>query len=128
MLGKGQALSEMPYKEYGGQLTAGASPLQTQAFGTAANLAVPSSVGAAAQTAGDIATKAQGINYTPTTFGNQFQAPTPYQSTTFTSGTFGQQQAEKYMNPYLQASLNPQLEEARRQAQITQQQNAAKMT
>jgi hypothetical protein len=32
------------------------------------------------------------------------------------------------MNPYLQASLNPQLEEARRQSQITQQQNAAKMT
>jgi hypothetical protein len=28
----------------------------------------------------------------------------------------------------LQASLNPQLEEARRQSQITQQQNAAKMT
>jgi hypothetical protein len=32
------------------------------------------------------------------------------------------------MNPYLQASLNPQLEEARRQSQITAQQNAAKMT
>jgi hypothetical protein len=32
------------------------------------------------------------------------------------------------MNPYLQQSLNPQLEEARRQSQITQMQNAAKMT
>jgi hypothetical protein len=32
------------------------------------------------------------------------------------------------MNPYLQAALNPQLDEARRQSQITQQQNAAKMT
>jgi hypothetical protein len=32
------------------------------------------------------------------------------------------------MNPYLEASLKPQLEEARRQSQITQQQNAAKMT
>jgi hypothetical protein len=32
------------------------------------------------------------------------------------------------MNPYLQASLNPQLEEARRQSQITQQQNAGRMT
>jgi hypothetical protein len=32
------------------------------------------------------------------------------------------------MNPYLQAALNPQLEEARRQSQITAQQNAAKMT
>jgi len=47
---------------------------------------------------------------------------------TFTSGTFDASAANKYMNPYLQASLNPQLEEARRQSQITQQQNAAKMT
>ena len=34
----------------------------------------------------------------------------------------------QYMNPYLQQALNPQLEEARRQAQITQMQNASKMT
>jgi hypothetical protein len=32
------------------------------------------------------------------------------------------------MNPYLQASLNPQLDEARRQAQITNMQNMAKLT
>jgi hypothetical protein len=143
MLGKGQALSEMPYQEYGGPLTAGASPLQTQAFNTAANLSVPGSVGAATQTAGDIASKAQNISYTPTqftsqfnapaagtatNFTNQYQAPTPYQNTAFTSGTFGGEQAQQYMNPYLQASLNPQLEEARRQSQITEQQNKAAMT
>lgn len=51
-----------------------------------------------------------------------------YDPTTFTAGTFDTNAASKYMNPYLQASLNPQLEEARRQSQITQQQNAAKMT
>ena len=128
MLGKGQALSEAPYQEYGGPLTAGTSPLQQQAFGTAANLSVPGSIGAAAQTVGDIAGKAQNMSYTPAQFGNQFQAPTPYQNTAFTSGTFGGTQAQQYMNPYLQASLNPQLEEARRQAQITEQQNKAQMT
>jgi hypothetical protein len=32
------------------------------------------------------------------------------------------------MNPYLSASLQPQIDEARRQSQITQQQNASKMT
>jgi hypothetical protein len=32
------------------------------------------------------------------------------------------------MNPYLTAALQPQIDEARRQSQITQQQNAAKMT
>jgi hypothetical protein len=47
---------------------------------------------------------------------------------TFTSGTFDASAANKYMNPYLQASLQPQIDEARRQSQITQQQNAAKMT
>jgi len=169
MLGKGRALSEMPYQEYGGPLTAGASPLQQQAFGTAANLSVPGSIGTAAQTAGDIASKAQGMTYTPSgapqynqlsagnvsstfqapapyqaaTFGNQFQAPTQtaatnftnqfkapdqYKNTAFTSGTFGGEQAQQYMNPYLQQSLSPQLAEARRQADITEQQNKAAMT
>ena len=143
MLGKGQALSEMPYQEYGGPLTAGTSPLQEQAFNTAGNLSVPGSVGTAAQTAGDIANKAQNLSYTPAQFGNQFQAPTQsaatnftnqfkaptdYQNTAFTSGTFGNTQAQQYMNPYLQQSLNPQLAEARRQADITEQQNKAAMT
>ena len=32
------------------------------------------------------------------------------------------------MNPYLTSALQPQIDEARRQSQITQQQNAAKMT
>ncbi len=46
-------------------------------------------------------------------------------------GGYEQQQftgdvAQQYMNPYLQASLNPQLEQARRQAGITAAQNANK--
>jgi hypothetical protein len=44
-----------------------------------------------------------------------------YTPTQFTSGTFDANAANKYMNPYLQASLNPQIEEARRQSQIDQQ-------
>ena len=51
-----------------------------------------------------------------------------FNPTTFTSGTFDASAANKYMNPYLSASLQPQIDEARRQSQITQQQNAAKMT
>ena len=41
MLGKGMALAEMPYQQYGGPLTAGASDLQNQAFQGLANLTVP---------------------------------------------------------------------------------------
>lgn len=39
MLGKGQALSEMPYEQYTGPLTAGTSTLQNQAFDTASKAA-----------------------------------------------------------------------------------------
>jgi hypothetical protein len=92
MLGKGQALSETPYQAYTGPLTAGASDLQTQAFGNAASLNVPTGMG----------------GYTP--------------------GTFDETQANKYMNPYLSAAMNPVLEEQRRQAEIGRVNEAARYT
>ena len=110
MLGQGQALANLPYTPYMGALTAGESPLQTKAFQTAGGLTTPASIGQAATTAGGIASKAADLSYTPTTT------------------TFDATQAQQYMNPYLQTALQPQLEEARRQSQITQQANAAKMT
>ena len=110
MLGQGQALANLPYQAYTGPLTAGASPLQTGAFSTAAGLTTPAGIGEAATTAGGIATKAQGMSYTPGTT------------------SFDATQAASYMNPYIESALKPQLEEARRQSQITQQQNASKMT
>jgi len=110
MLGQGQALANMPYQAYMGPLTSGESPLQTQAFNTAGSLTTPTSIGTAATTAGNIATKAQGLSYTPTT------------------SSFDATQMQNYMNPFLKGALEPQLEEARRQSQITQAQNAGKMT
>jgi hypothetical protein len=53
-------------------------------------------------------------------------ASTGYTPTTFTSGTFDTAAAEKYMNPYLNASLNPQMKELRRQAQINNMGSLAK--
>ena len=41
MLGRGAALADSPYTPYEGQLTAGQSPLQQQAFQGLANLVVP---------------------------------------------------------------------------------------
>lgn len=46
----------------------------------------------------------------------------------FTPGTFGTQQAQQYMNPFLQAALEPQIAEARRQADISRMQDAARLT
>jgi hypothetical protein len=87
---KGTAIAQQPYQAYQGPLSAGYSPLQTQAFNTAGDIKVPTaSMGA----------------YKP--------------------GTFDAAAAKQYMNPYLQASLDPQLAEARRQSQITQMGNNA---
>jgi hypothetical protein len=162
-LAKAQALSEAPYQVYKGPLTAGESALQTQGFKGLAGLTVPSGIGDAANTAANIAQKAQNLNYSPTAFNNLYNAPAAYQPTTTDflggvnrSGLGGtpntsdpnfagvgalppgmegnmsmapqQSIAQQYMNPYLQTSLDPQLAEAKRQAMIAQQTNAAKMT
>jgi len=128
MLGKGEALSELPYMGYSGPLTAGASNLQTQAFQKAGQLQTPAAVGQAANTAGNIAGQMQNLNYQPTQFGNQFQAPQAFKTGEFGTDTFGTQQAQQYMNPYLQGSLDPQLAEARRQAEISRIENAGRLT
>jgi len=94
MLGRGQALGDMPYEAYTGPLTAGYSAPQTAAFQGIAGLAAPS---------------AQMGAFTPTSFTAQ--------------GTAGQ-----YMNPYLEASLAPQINEATRQAQIAQTEQAGRLT
>lgn len=43
-------------------------------------------------------------------------------------GSFGTQQAAQYMNPYLQASLDPQLKELQRQADIQRTMDAGRLT
>ena len=55
-------------------------------------------------------------------------AKTGYTPTQFTTGTFDTAAANKYMNPYLQASLDPQLKELQRQSQINNMTNAGKLT
>jgi hypothetical protein len=107
---RGTAIAKQPYQAYQGPLTAGTSPLQQQAFNAASNLQVPASIGAAGTAATDIGNKMGAMSYTPV--GSNFDAAA----------------AQQYMNPYLQASLDPQLAEARRQSQMTQMANAARAT
>lgn len=113
MLGMGQAVATSPYQAYQGPLTAGAAPLQQQAFSGIAGLALPTELRQAGQTAGQISQQAGNLNYTPSTF---------------EGGIFGAPQAQQYMNPYLQASLEPQLLEARRQAGISRLADASRLT
>lgn len=113
MLGKGAALADMPYQGYGGQISAGASGLQNQAFEGLGSLGPNTDISGAAAGAGGIADQAAGMSYGPNTF---------------TSGIFDNAAASQYMSPYLQSSLNPQLDEARRQAEISRMNQAGRLT
>lgn len=113
MLGKAQALADMPYASYQGALTPGASPLQQQAFAGLGALQTPTGLGAAEQRTAQLGQQMGGLSYQPGAF--SYEAFTP-------------QAAQQYMNPYLQAALNPQIEEAKRQAEIQRIQQAGRLT
>ena len=103
VLSKGNALLNAPTPAYTGQMTAGPSQLQTQAWGGLAGLTLPNTMTEAAGNLQDIQGKQQNLTFDPNSVG-------------------------QYMNPYLQNALNPQLDEARRQAAITSQPAMAKLT
>lgn len=99
MLGRGMALASSPYTAYMGPLTAGASGLQQQAFSGLGALGVPTAAttGSFTGAAYDIGTGA------PTTIASPSSV------------------VQQYMNPYIEAALQPQYEEATRRAQIEAQ-------
>jgi hypothetical protein len=102
-----------PTPVYTGQLTAGYAPLQEQAWQGLSNLTLPASLQNAGANLNEISQKQQALTYDPNTItANQFDAT----------------QAQKYMNPYIQASLDPQLAALQRQQAINQQADLAKLT
>lgn len=113
MLGKAQALAEMPYTPYTGPLTPEASPLQQQAFAGLGALQTPAGIGEAEQRTAELGQRLGNMSYAPTMFSTE---------------TFTPQAAQQYMNPYLQAALQPQIEEARRQAEVTRMQQAGRLS
>jgi len=110
MLGKAQAISNEPYQTYQGPMTAGSSDLQNKVFSGLGSLNFPGNLGQSFSNTG------------------AYQAPTYGANSTTTGGGGGTGLAGQYMNPYLQSVLTPQLDELRRQSQITQMGNNAKMT
>jgi hypothetical protein len=108
MIGKAEALSNAPYQAYGGERLAGFTPMQQQAMQGVANLQPSQQLGTATQLAGLGGLGAMNA-------GNQYNmmATNPYAM-------------QAYMSPYIQNALNPQMEEARRQSNITGQMNAAR--
>lgn len=156
MLGKGQAVSELPYQGYDGPLTAGPSDLQTDAFGGIAGLTLPSGYGEAAGMASETydAAGAAGqydpLGYNPSNYdplqtdagqydplstnpGAGYEPIDYIPGSDYQAGQIGtelwdNQYAEHYMSPYIQEALNPQLEEIRRQAEIQRQIENSQLT
>jgi hypothetical protein len=111
MLGKAQATAAEPYQTYQGPLTAGPSALQTKMFQGLGNLAFPGNLGQSFSSTG------------------AYQVP-QYDAAGATPGGVtagsGTNITSNYMNPYLQSVLTPQLDELRRQYDISGNQLNAK--
>jgi hypothetical protein len=152
---RGLEIAGQPYQVYGGAQVAGSADLQNKAFSGIQGLTQPNAAQTNAATnmqnvyqsamtqpgytgtdfsRAGLATGLPGYMSTDLTKIGVASSQNPYTGTTFTSNTtginnqFGQDNLNQYMNPYLSTILNPQIEEARRQAQITQMQNDARMT
>jgi len=113
LLDKSNQLLNAPTPVYTGQLTAGYSPMQQQAWQGLSSLTLPSSLTNAGANLNDISQQEKNLTYNPNTI---------------TADNFDAIQAQKYINPYIQASLDPQLEALKRQQAINQQADLAKLT
>ena len=100
VLGKGAALASTPYTAFGGPLTAGPSDLQNKAFQGIGALGIPQATSMGSFT---------GSEYTPPTAANALTGATAAE------GYFGPASGnvvQNYMNPYLEAALQPQYAQA----------------
>lgn len=115
MLSKTQAYTDVnanPYQQYGGPRVAGFTDLQNQAFQNAGGMQ-PSQYGE------------QGAGIAGLAANQALQAGQGFTPGQFSTGTFDAQQAQQFMNPYMQDVVNTQQREAQRQADIaTTQRNA----
>jgi hypothetical protein len=107
-------------------LTAGTSGLQQQAFDMASGKTSSGISNALTGLAGY--SPSGGGGATATNVSSSYAAPGAYKPGQFTTGTFGTEQAQQYMNPYLKSALDPQMEEARRQADISRMADAGRLT
>ena len=121
MLGRGHAAASQPYTAYTGPLTAGVSDLQQQAYtgadgtGGLSSLSTPTGMG---------------TDYTPMSFTANLENPLTVADPMGAAGDTRQLNtvADQYMNPYLQSSLRPQIDELRRQQEISRLGDASRLT
>ena len=130
MLGQAQAVANQPYQTYQGPLTAGASDIQQNLFSGIGGLTLPQNYGASMSNTGAYAPPNTNV---PTQVQSVSQAANGTQNTTPNLNNFGASGDQnslinQYMNPYLQASLTPQLNMLTQQAQTNEQNDLGKLT
>ena len=130
MLGNAAAVANQPYQTYQGPLTAGPSDIQNQLFSGIGGLTLPQNYGASMSNAGAYAPPNTNV---PTQVQSVSQAANGTQNTTPNLNNFGASGDQnslinQYMNPYLQASLTPQLNMLTQQAQTNEQNDLGKLT
>lgn len=108
MLEKTSALTNAPYQAYQGPMVAGTAPLQSKVFSGLQGLNFPGQLGQSFTSQGAYQLPSMGAPGAPPT------GPTGI--------------ASQYMNPYLSAVLTPQLEEMRRQSDISRKNLGAKFS
>jgi hypothetical protein len=105
MLGEAQGVAHSPYAMYGGNMTAGASGLQQQAFNGIAGLTLPGST----------------TNYDSMTMSSGLPGTTQ-------NNPWGVGSIQSYMNPYVQNVVDNQTNELRRQSDINRINTNARLT
>ena len=130
MLGQAQAVANQPYQTYQGPLTAGASDIQQNLFSGIGGLTLPQNFGASMSNTGAYTPPNTNV---PTQVQSVSQAANGTQNTTPDLNNFGASGDQnslinQYMNPYLQASLTPQLNMLTQQAQTNEQNDLGKLT
>jgi hypothetical protein len=137
MLGQAQAIANSPYQVYQGPQTAGESGLQSKVFQGLGNLSFPGNLGQSFSSSGAYQPPQMNMGayqQQPIGLGPQGMPSPGDQSGAGIAGLPQQQQpqqppgiAAQYMNPYLQSVLQPQMEELRRQNEITNMNANAKL-
>ena len=113
ILAKGKAITDMgenPYQKYDKPRIAEFGDLQKGAMEDARTMGPSSQLGTATNLAGDVGRRAMDTNY---------------QAGQFSGGQFGGNEAQQYMNPYMQNVVDIQQREAQRQADISGTQRGA---
>ena len=130
---QGNITGLQPYQQYTGERAAQFTPLQKQAFEGAAGMQVAPQVGAATGFATQAAQQALGAGaaFDPRQASMlTAQAPglTQYQmgpAERVRADTFGTEEAARYMSPYIEQAMEPQLREAQRASEMQRAQTQA---